>query len=517
MFRGAVEYRNNINTNRRRTENQSKAGSVMNEKPVAGEGSSPGANSGTGPQPGTGTETGPQQINNDMTRGNVFRTLLSFAIPLIITGLLQQMYYIADSVIVGNLLGEEALAAVGVNTPILNVFIFIITGLVSGYTLLLSHFYGAREYQKIARLSNTFLMITLVLVGVIAILGFFLKQNILALLNTPAEILKPAGDYLAIVFCGLPLMVLYNLFGSMLRSIGDSKTPLFAIVLSTAINILLDLTFIGVLNWGIRGAAIATIISQAVSCLYLFLSIYRDHPFFMIIFRKDQWDWRLFCEGFRLGLPRVLQSSVASIGSVLLQNIMNSFGVNVVTAIVTAYRIDSLTILPVLNMSAAISIFTGQNIGAHNMERAKEGLRKGITILLIVSVAITTFVVLAGRILMKAFGVSDEIAALGQHFFGICAIFYPVLGLQQAYLGFLQGNKDVVFAAVAGLLMLAVRVATSYLLAGFGLPGIEVIALSEMAGWTLGTVICFVRYRRKEWSYRNPANGGDEKQEYMAG
>ena len=119
----------------------------MNEKPVAGEGSSPGANSGTGPQPGTGTETGPQQVNNDMTRGNVFRTLLSFAIPLIITVLLQQMYYIADSVIVGNLLGEEALAAVGVNTPILNVFIFIITGLVSGYTILLSHFYCAREYQ----------------------------------------------------------------------------------------------------------------------------------------------------------------------------------------------------------------------------------------------------------------------------------------------------------------------------------------------------------------------------------
>ena len=328
--------------------------------------------------------------------------------------------------------------------------------------------------------------------------GIFLKQNILALLNTPAEILKPAGDYLAIVFCGLPLMVLYNFirFHASIHWRQQDSAVCDCSVDRNQYSSGPD--FIGVLNWGIRGAAIATIISQAISCLYLFLSIYRDHPFFMIIFRKDQWDWRLFCEGFRLGLPRVLQSSVASIGSVLLQNIMNSFGVNVVTAIVTAYRIDSLTILPVLNMSAAISIFTGQNIGAHNMERAKEGMRKGITIILIVSVAITTFVVLAGRILMKAFGVSDEIAALGQHFFRICAIFYPVLGLQQAYLGFLQGNKDVIFAAVAGLLMLAVRVAMSYLLAGFGLPGIEVIALSEMAGWTLGTVICFVRYRRTE-------------------
>lgn len=192
----------------------------------------------------------------------------------------------------------------------------------------------------------------------------------------------------------------------------------------------------------------------------------------------------------------MVQSSIASVGSVLLQNIINSFGIAVVTAIVTAYRIDSLTILPIINMSIAISIFTGQNVGAHNMDRAKEGLRKGITIILIVAVAITTFVVLAGRILMKAFGVSDEIAALGRHFFRICAIFYPVLGLQQAYIGFLQGNKDVVFTAAIGLVSLAFRVALSYLLAGIGLPGIEVIAFSEMAAWTLGTAVCFVRYRR---------------------
>ncbi|HCF90836.1 MAG TPA: MATE family efflux transporter, partial [Firmicutes bacterium] len=157
-----------------------------------------------------------------------FRTLLSFAMPLILTGLLQQIYYIADSVIVGNLLGEGALAAVGVTTPILNVFIFITIGLVSGYTILLSQFYGAKEYQKISRLSNTFLMFTMIFACVIAVLGFFLKQDILALLNTPVEVLKPAGDYLAVVFCGIPFMVLYNLLSSMLRSVGDSKTPLYA-------------------------------------------------------------------------------------------------------------------------------------------------------------------------------------------------------------------------------------------------------------------------------------------------
>jgi len=453
-----------------------------------------------------------RETSHDMTQGNVFRTLLSFAMPLILTGLLQQMYYIADSVIVGNLLGERALAAVGVTAPILNVFIFITTGLASGYTILLSQYYGAKEYKKISRLSNTFLVFTMLFASVIAVLGFFLKQDVLALLNTPLEITEPAGDYLAVVFCGIPFMVLYNLLSSMLRSVGDSRTPLYSIVLSTTVNVVLDLTFIKVFNWGIRGAAIATVMSQIISCLFLLRFIYRDHPFFRIMFRKEQWDWMLFRESIRLGMPRVLQSSIASFGFVLLQNIMNSFGVGVVTAITTAYRIDSLTILPIINMSVAISIFTGQNVGAQNMERAKEGLRKGITIILIVAVAITTFVVLGGRILMKAFGVSDEIAALGQYFFRICAIFYPVLGLQQAYIGFLQGNKDVVFAAVIGLTTIAFRVALSYLLAGIGMPGIEVIAFSEMASWVLGAVVCFGRYRSGKWlRFSSPSTNSDTK------
>jgi Na+-driven multidrug efflux pump len=169
----------------------------------------------------------------------------------------------------------------------------------------------------------------------------------------------------------------------------------------------------------------------------------------------------------------------------------------VVTAITTAYKIDTLTILPIINISVAISIFVGQNVGANNMERAKEGLKKGNIIILFVAIAVTTVVVLGGEVFMKFFGVSDEVAALGGRFFRTCAVFYPILGIQSAYSAFLQGNKDVTFTSAINIVSLILRVILSYALAG--VLGFDVIAVSEMASWVFGTVICIMRYRSRKW------------------
>ena len=218
---------------------------------------------------------------------------------------------------------------------------------------------------------------------------------------------------------------------------------------------------------------------------------------FRISFQKNLIDLPLFYESIKLGTPRVIQSSIASVGSLLLQNIMNSFGVDVVTAITTAYKIDTLTILPIINISVAISIFVGQNVGINNMSRAKEGLKKGIFISLIVSVVVTAFVVLAGEELMKAFGVSDAVAAIGQRFFRTCAVFYPILALENAYSAFLQGNKDVVFTSLSNILSLTLRILLSYTLAG--ILGSDVIAISEIWSWILGVFLCFFRYKSNGW------------------
>jgi putative MATE family efflux protein len=436
-------------------------------------------------------------MGNDMTKGNVFRTLLDFTVPLILTGLLQQLYYIADSVIVGNFIGEVQLAAIGVSSTVLDVFIYVITGLVSGYTILISQYYGAKDHDKISRLSNTFFSLVMIAAFIIAVFGFIFNRNILELLHTPAEVLQSSQEYLSVVFIGVPFLILYNLCGSMLRGMGNSRTPLYAIVLSTIVNIVLDLVFINVFGWGIRGAAVATVIAQAVTSIYLLFHINSAYPMSRISFVNKPMDMPLFVESIKLGAPRVIQASIASVGSLLLQNIMNSFGVDVVTAITTAYKIDTLTILPIINISVAISIYVGQNVGAGNMERAKEGMKKGIIIVLAVSVAITSMVVLFGEEFMKVFGVSDAVAALGQRFFNICAVFYPILGLWNAIGGFLQGNKDVVFASVTNIICLALRVALSYTLTAR--LGFDVIAVSEMCSWVLGAVICYCRYKSNRW------------------
>lgn len=436
-------------------------------------------------------------MSHDMTKGNVFRTLLEFTIPLILTGLLQQMYYIIDSIIVGNLIGEVELAAVGVSSTVLDVFIYIVIGLVSGYTILVSQYFGAKEHEKIARLSSTFFFFVMISSFVIAIAGFIFNKNILILLNTPGEILQASGKYLSIVFIGVPFLILYNLCSAMLRAMGDSKTPLYSIILSTIINIVLDLLFINVFYWGIQGAAIATVIAQLVTSVYLLIHIYKKHPMSRISFSKNMIDLPLFWESIKLGAPRIIHASIASGGTLLLQNIMNSFGADVVTAITTAYKIDTLTILPIINISVAISIYVGQNVGADNIERAREGFKKGIVIILVISVIITSIVVIFGETFMRFFGVSDSVAALGQRFFRICAIFYPIFGLGNAFTGFLQGNKDVIFTSMSSIITLALRVSLSYALAAK--LGFDVIAISEMCSWVLGAVLNFSRYKSNRW------------------
>jgi Na+-driven multidrug efflux pump len=204
-------------------------------------------------------------------------------------------------------------------------------------------------------------------------------------------------------------------------------------------------------------------------------------------------DLTLFYESLKLSFPRVIQSSIGVFGSLLLQNIMNSLGIDVVTAITTAYKIDTLTILPLMNISVAISVFVGQNVGANNIERSKEGLKKGILISIIVSLAITTIVVLGGEHFMKVFGVSDKVAAMGQRFFNICAIFYPIFGIGNAYAAFLQGNKDIAFTAYNNVVSLAFRVALSYALVRK--LGFDVIAISEMCSWVLVALISYARYK----------------------
>ena len=428
------------------------------------------------------------------------KELFWFALPLILSGLLQQLYNIVDSLIIGNVLGEEALAAAGASGPILNLFIYVCTGLVTGCTILVSHAWGAGERKKATAVAATFGLFLLAGSLALAGIGLCLHRGLLSLLHTPEALLAGASEYLSVVFLGIPFLALYNLAGALLRGTGNSRTPLVAIILASLVNVGLDLLLVWGLEWGIRGAAVATVIAQALSAFYLLWYLRQGKGGFYFTLSPRAASRACLAEGLKLSLPRVIQSGASSLGSLLLQSVMNSFGVDVVAAITTSYKVDSLAILPILNMSTAISVFTGQSIGAGDRQRALECLRRGRRLAVGVALCITVLLVFGGRFIVGLFGVPEEVMDLGQRFFWLLAAFYRVLACNESVGGFLQGVKDVAFPAVVNIAALWLRVALSYGLAG--VLGSDVIALSEGASWVFALVCFTLRYRSGRWKRR---------------
>lgn len=430
-----------------------------------------------------------------MTQGSIAGRLVRFAIPLIFSALLQQMYSWADALVVGNFAGELALAAIGATGAINGMTISVITGFSVGISILVAQAYGRGEESLVTRTASTFLQFLVVVGTVLAALGAVLTSPLLSLLGTPEAIHADARLYLIILFIGQPFLAAYNLYSAALRGIGDSRTPFVAIVVSSLGNVALDLLFVAAFGWGVAGAAAATVLSQVLMVAYLAIYVPRRHALMRFSLGRAGFDKTALREGLRLGIPTAVQASVLSIGRLMLQNIMNGFGAQVIAAITTAYRIDTLGLLPTTNIGEAVATFTGQNHGAGESVRAKRGLRVGTVMAFCTSLVTTAIFVLAGAPLMRMFGVTEGAVAIGREFLYTCAVFYPVFGLEHAFIGYLTGRGDVRFTAFASISSLAVRILLSYLL--MDVAGYRVIAYSEMASWVYGFLLCFIRYMVK--------------------
>jgi len=309
----------------------------------------------------------------DMTRGSLSRALISFSLPLILSGLLQQLYSWADAFIVGNAQGEAALAAIGATTSLFSLFTMLVTGFSSGVSILSAQLYGRGEHDAQRKILFSF---SLILGGVS--LGLTLvcgpaAHMLLSLLQTPADIIAQSAAYLGIVLTGLPFIAVYNVYSAVLRGMGDSKAPLFSVLVSSLLNIVLDILLVYGLRLGVRGAAIATVTSQAL--MSIFIVVYaRRYDALRMTPSLRLYDASLVYRGCRLALPITLQSGVNSIGHLALQNFMNGFGTQTVAAITSAYRIDCIILLPIINLGTAISTVVAQNTGANKHERARMAL-----------------------------------------------------------------------------------------------------------------------------------------------
>lgn len=429
----------------------------------------------------------------NMTQGSLAGILVRFSIPLVLSGLLQQLYAWADAFIVGNVEGERALAAIGATTALSNLFVLVITGITLGPALLAARLWGQERREELRPVLSTFVVVLGAAFMVIGLGGSAVVRPVLAAINTPE--LDQASRYLGIVLLGLPFVAVYNVYAAVLRGMGDSRAPLLAVLVASVVNVGLDLVLVAGLEMGVAGAAAATVAAQGMMMVFIILyAVYRSPA---LRFRPGRGcvDRAKLREGLALGVPSALQSSINSLGGVALQDFMNGFGTQTVAAITTAYRVDTVLLLPITNLSSGISTVAAQNMGAGQPGRARETLRVGSIIMAVTSLVLTGVVLLVGGPVIALFGVTEQAAAQGAEFFANIAGFYLIYGLAMSLRGFLEGLGDVLYSSLAGIGALGLRIALSYALAPWA--GWRIIAWAEAVSWTVMLVLYWARYLTK--------------------
>ena len=417
----------------------------------------------------------------DMTKGSLFRALIEFSIPLILSGILQQLYSWADAFIVGNIEGGQALAAIGSTTSIVYLFTGAITGFTGGLSILAARYFGEGKQETQGRLLSAFSIVMGVFFSALCVFGIAGLKPILRVLDIPEDVYAMAGDYLRIVLVGVPFLAVYNVYCAVLRGCGDSKAPFYSVMVSSIANIFLDLLLVGVFRWSVVGAAAATILSQIVMTVFIILYTGKRYESLRINKGEELVNREILREGFFFSIPLTLNSIINSLGNVILQSFMNSFGSITVAAISTAYRVDSIIMLPVMNLGAGISTITSQNLGAGQKDRVKKGLYVGIGIMAVVAAFMTIIVINFGGTLVALFGIEEESVMVGKAFFRALAMFYVLFSVSVAIRGYIQGIGDVNYTTIVGMSSLAVRIVMSYLLRP--VLGNMVIAWAEVISW----------------------------------
>lgn len=434
----------------------------------------------------------------DMTQGKEWKLILSFTLPLIGGNLLQQIYSLADSLIVGNFAGQTALASVGTSFPITFLLLALATGLTNGVGVMASQFYGAKNAEAFRKNLST-ACFTLLGAGIlITILGILTSRPLLAgLLQADTSILDDALLYLRIYCVGLVFQFAYNTFAAILRSIGDSRSTMYFLLLATVVNIVLDLIFVQF--WQVAGVAWATVIAQAVSAVTAGVYLFRKVE--LARFRKGQFRFHreMFGMSLRLGVPTSIQQCSVGLGMVLMQRLINSFGVDTISAITAAMKLESFAMVPIMMFYMGLSNFTGQNMGARQMDRIKRGYHQTMVMAMITCAGIILLLVFAGPYAIGLFHMNQAATAIGVEYLQTLAWFFLIFCIMYITNGVLQGSGDVAYPTAGSMTSLIVRVIVANIMATFPAIGYRSIFYSIPIGWVCGTAIVFIRYLTGKW------------------
>lgn len=438
-----------------------------------------------------------------MTQGAEWKHLLLFALPLMGGQALQQLYNTVDGIIVGNFVGDIALGAVGVCGPVTMLFTSIAIGMCTGVSVVVSQYFGAGKHGEMRRAASTSLILLLAMGAVFSVVGALFGRALLSgLLGVGEWYINDASLYFSIYAVGLVFQFAYNAFAALLRAVGDSKATLYFLLISSVTNLVLDLLFVIVFRWGVAGAAIATVISQSVSAVVAGVYMVRRHQVFR--FAKSEFRWHPASAKLviRLAAPSTLQQVVMSCGYLALQRVVNHFGAiyeGLMSGATAGQRVESFVMIPVFAFGTAMSTFTGQNVGAGNLERVKKGRRVCLLMGVSASFAIAVLVLLLRVPLISLFGVSAEGLKYGVQYLNILCPLLFVFGMYIINNGILQGSGDVAYTAFILMTSFALRIILAYTLAYN--TGLEYAAvwISQPIGWLCNMSLSWGRYFAGTW------------------
>lgn len=433
-------------------------------------------------------------LTRDMTNGSTVKHLLLFSLPALIGNVFQQIYNLADSIIVGRGVGPDALAAVGASGSISFLFFALCNGIGSGGGIIASQYYGAKEDEKVKNCIVNTGLILLIVPLLFGTIGYISAPRLLKLLSTPVEILPEATMYVRYMCLGLLFVSMYNFIASMLRALGDSVSPLIFLIVSTIINIILDLLFVYRFGMGIRGAAIATVIAQLVSALGSGIYAVLFNSYFKLKKADFKISANMISKIVKLGVPMSLQFALIAISTMALQRVVNAYGTTVVAAFTTTSRIEQIVHQPYQTLCASLATFCGQNYGADKKERVYDGYKKGMIIMAIISVVMLGVMQFFGRELTGLFVTDSEVIELGAMGLKITSYFYVTLGTIYTIRGVLTGVGDAFFALFNGIIEVIGRLTVPILLTSFLGMGETGIWLSTGFVWFISGLTAWMRY-----------------------
>ena len=438
----------------------------------------------------------------DMTKGNPMQLLIQFSLPLLVGNIFQQFYSMVDTIIVGRFIGVEALAAVGTTSSMVFLVNGFVMGLTSGFAVLISQKYGAKDEVGVKEAVASSIILSIIATILVTFISVLSAKPLLTLMNTPSNIMKDASTYIIILYAGNIAIIFYNMMAAILRALGDSKTPLYFLIVSSVLNIILDLVLIINFKMGVAGAAYATVISQGVSAILCVIYTYKRYKILRL--KKDDFKVKkkYYRKHLKVGIPMALQFSITSIGIMTVQSAINIFGSTVIASYAASSKVLQLVMQPATTLGVTMATYCGQNIGAKRYDRIKEGVKKCVQISIITSVISAIILIFLGKyfVMMFVSNPDAEILSYAQQVLNISAIFFIPLGLIFVYRNALQGIGDSFIPMMAGVYELVARA-----IVAFTLPKVLEfmgICLADPVAWFAAVIPLAYTYYKREKSFK---------------